>query len=80
MYYILQDFEEVLDHDLSEEERKDILTHLDLVLKDTTHPDLANLAQSLKSFIQNKTWNWRRIRRLFGNAGIYAWKNLRRPG
>jgi hypothetical protein len=54
MYYILQDFEEVLDHDLSEEERNDILTHLELVLKDTTHPDLANLAQSLKSFIQNK--------------------------
>jgi hypothetical protein len=54
MYYILQDFDEVLDHDLSEEEREDILTHLDLVLKDTTHPDLANLAQALKGFIQNK--------------------------
>jgi hypothetical protein len=54
MYYILQDFDEVLDHDLSEEERKDILSHLDLVLNGTTHPDLANLAQSLKSFIQNK--------------------------
>jgi hypothetical protein len=54
MYYILQDFEEVLDHDLSEEEREDILTHLEHVLQDTTHPDLANLAQSLKNFIQNK--------------------------
>ncbi len=54
MYYILQDFDEVLDHDLSEEERNDILTHLDRVLNDTTHPDLANLAQALKGFIQNK--------------------------
>jgi len=54
MYYILQDFEEVLDHDLSEEEQKDILSHLDLVLQDTTHSDLANLAQSLKGFVQNK--------------------------
>jgi hypothetical protein len=54
MYYILQDFDEVLDHDLSEEERNDILTHLDLVLKDTTHPDLSNLALALKGFIQNK--------------------------
>ena len=54
MYYILQDFEEVLDHDLSEEERQDILSHLDFVLKDTSHPDLANLAQALKGFVQNK--------------------------
>ena len=54
MYYILQDFDEVLDHDLSEEERKDILTHLEVVLRDTTHPDLANLAQALKEFILNK--------------------------
>jgi hypothetical protein len=54
MYYILQDFDEVLDHDLSEEERQDILAHLDLVLKDTTHPNLANLAQALKGFIENK--------------------------
>ncbi len=54
MYYILQDFDEVLDHDLSEEERKDILIHLDRVLEETTHPDLANLAQALKEFIQNK--------------------------
>ena len=54
MYYILQDFDEVLDHDLSEEERKDILAHLDLVLKETSHNDLANLAQTLKDFILNK--------------------------
>jgi len=54
MYYILQDFDELLDHDLSEEERKDILAHLDLVLQETSHTDLANLAQSLKGFILNK--------------------------
>jgi hypothetical protein len=53
MYYILQDFDEVLDRDLSEEERKDILAHLNLVLKDTSHPDTANLAQSLKGFMLN---------------------------
>jgi hypothetical protein len=53
MYYILQDFDEVLDHDLSGEERKDILAHLDLVLKEATQPDLANLAQTLKGFILN---------------------------
>jgi hypothetical protein len=54
MYYILQDFEEVLDHDLSEEEHKDILAHLDLVLQETSHSDLANLAEALKRFILNK--------------------------
>ncbi len=54
MYHILEDFEEVLDHDLSEREREIILRHLDKVLQDSSHPDLANLARALKRFIQSK--------------------------
>jgi hypothetical protein len=71
MYYILQDFQEVLDHDLSEEERKDILSHLDLVLRDAAHPDLTNLAQALKGFILTNNLKlvpetpsfWKRVQR-----------------
>ena len=54
LYYILQDLEEVLDHDLNENERADILDHLDRVNKKSADKDISLLAQHLQSFITNK--------------------------
>jgi len=54
LYYILQDLEEVLDHDLNENERIDILEHLDRVNKKSTDEDISLLAQYLHSFITNQ--------------------------
>jgi hypothetical protein len=84
MYYILEDFSEILDHDLSEEERTDIIAHLDRVIHDTTHPDLSTLAQSLKGFILTEDLElvphvppfWRRWRhRLEGYEGRWLSRN-----
>lgn len=54
LYYILQDLEEVLDHDLNENERADILDHLDNINKKSTDEDISLLAQYLHGFITNK--------------------------
>ncbi len=54
LYYILDDLEEVLDHDLSLEEKESLLERLDVVLKKSPHEDLYNLANSLKNFIASE--------------------------
>jgi hypothetical protein len=54
LYYILQDLEEVLDHDLNENERADILDHLEHVNTKSTNEDISLLAQYLHSFITNQ--------------------------
>jgi hypothetical protein len=54
LYYILQDLEEVLDHDLNEDERADILDHLDHINKKSADEDISLLAQYLHSFITNQ--------------------------
>jgi hypothetical protein len=54
MYAILSDLEEVLDNDLSEEERKDIIAHLETVGHRLDHPDLTQLVAALEKFINSK--------------------------
>ncbi|MCE1252953.1 MAG: hypothetical protein LWX83_05320 [Anaerolineae bacterium] len=54
LYYILDDLEEVLDHDLSLEEKESLLNRLDLVMKKSPHEDLYKLAESLKKFISSE--------------------------
>jgi hypothetical protein len=49
----LEDLGEVLDHDLSEEEKAKILRRLDLVVDQSNSHDLENLAASIKTFITN---------------------------
>lgn len=55
LYYILQDLEELLDHDLSDQEREGILTRLNTVIEKETSPDLTALATHLKEFIEQDT-------------------------
>jgi len=52
-YYILEDMNEVLDHDLSENEKTVIIKRLDMVINQSLHPDLNHLAESIKTFITN---------------------------
>jgi hypothetical protein len=54
LYYILQDLEEVLDHDLNEDERADILDHLDHINKKSAGEDISLLTEYLYSFITNQ--------------------------
>jgi hypothetical protein len=53
LYYVLEDLGEVLDHDLSEEEKAIIIKRLDYVIVQADHPDIENLAESIKTFITN---------------------------
>lgn len=55
LYHILQDLEELLDHDLSDQERESILTRLNMVIGKETSPDLTALAIHLKDFIEQGT-------------------------
>jgi hypothetical protein len=54
MYGLLQDMEEVLDHDLSEPEQARMLAHLHQVEQTSQQKDLANLAGSLRRFLSRK--------------------------
>ncbi len=51
LYYILEDLQEVLDHDLSERERRDIITHLERVKRDAEDTNLVELAVHIENFI-----------------------------
>ncbi|MCE5209559.1 MAG: hypothetical protein LLG42_14775 [Chloroflexi bacterium] len=52
MYGILEDFKEVLDHDLSTDEYNDLLTRLDIVITKNETTALVELAQSLKDSLE----------------------------
>lgn len=52
-YYIFQDMEEVLDLDLSKEERNRIISILNQVIKEDSRPDLTKLAINLLEYVNN---------------------------
>lgn len=52
MYYILEDLQEVLDHDLSASERDRIISRLEQVKRDSDQPDLIELADSIENYIR----------------------------
>ncbi|NPV77049.1 MAG: hypothetical protein HPY59_11825 [Anaerolineae bacterium] len=54
LYYILEELEEVLDHDLSDEERDRILKRLETVSQNNTDPVFTNLALNLSDFFRSK--------------------------
>ncbi len=54
MYYILEELEEVLDHDLSIEERERIKKRLDHISQNTSDPVFARLASELDEFINSR--------------------------
>lgn len=51
LYHALEAFEEVLDHDLSAEERASLDARLDRVARQADHPDFARLASALREFL-----------------------------
>jgi hypothetical protein len=55
LYEILQELEEILDHDLSVEERDRMLARLELARQQNADPDLANLAESLQAALTSRS-------------------------
>lgn len=54
LYYTLDDLQEVLDHDLSEKERSDIIAHLERVKGSSTSTDLFQMADYIENFITSQ--------------------------
>jgi hypothetical protein len=54
LYYVFEDMEEVLDHDLSKEEKDEIINRLQAVKNHSIHPDIDRLAVNLHSFISDQ--------------------------
>jgi len=52
MYGVLEDFEEVLDQDLSADEFHDLIGKLDLVIAENKTPELVDLARHLKTYLE----------------------------
>ncbi|MCA9908136.1 MAG: hypothetical protein KC519_05755, partial [Anaerolineae bacterium] len=55
MYTILEDFQEVLDHDLSDDERKALTDRLEHVQQIAKRDDLRHLAEHMLSFVKSDT-------------------------
>jgi hypothetical protein len=53
LYAVLEDFEEVLDQDLSDRERARILDRLNRIRQETTNPDFASLVNQLQEFVSS---------------------------
>jgi hypothetical protein len=51
LYTVLDDLEEVLDNDLSEKEKAELVSRLEYISKETDREDFAKLAKSLDEFI-----------------------------
>jgi hypothetical protein len=54
MYGMLQNLEEVLDHDLSDREQQEMVAHLKEVEESVNQPALANLAASLRVYLNRE--------------------------
>lgn len=52
MYHILEDFEEVLDHDLSSDEYKDLVKKLGGIIEQQKPPELVDLAGHFKTYLE----------------------------
>jgi hypothetical protein len=55
LYAVLENFEEILDQDLSERERARILDRLNRISHDTANPDIARLVTQLHDFVSSDT-------------------------
>lgn len=53
LYYALEDFQEVLDHDLSDQEKTDIIRHLENVRKQSENPSMSKLAINLEEYVHS---------------------------
>jgi hypothetical protein len=53
LYQVFEDFKEVLDGDLSPEEKNELEIRLDRIIADSDSGDLARLAKQLKSFLEH---------------------------
>ena len=53
LYEVLEEFEEVLDHDLDESEKNELIKKLQVIIQDNADPDLADFAMSLLTYIES---------------------------
>ncbi len=58
LYHTFEDLQEVLDNDLSENEKKKMEFRLDEVIKTSDRPDITRLAQSLEVFLRHEDFIW----------------------
>lgn len=56
-YRVLDDFTEILDHDLEPKERADLLNQLQNIIQNTNDPNLAQLAQALETYVSGEKLN-----------------------
>ena len=54
LYHALDALEEVLDHDLDADEQRDLHKRLELISAQTTHPEIAQLALALLTYIKRQ--------------------------
>lgn len=57
LYIVLDDLEEVLDNDLNEDEKADIIDRLQYIVKQANREDIAKLSKSLEEFIVSDRLN-----------------------
>ncbi len=69
-YYVFDQLQEMLDHDLEPHERQELLIRLDCIVKQAKQPDLGQLAKVLYDFLSGDTYLapdtptlWERVRR-----------------
>lgn len=55
LYHALDTFQEVLDHDLSAQERGDLDARLQRVVRQADHPDVARFADALREYLASET-------------------------
>jgi hypothetical protein len=55
LYAVLDGLEEVLDHDLSQTEKRNLGKQLDILSSESDSPDVIQLAESLKAFVNSET-------------------------
>lgn len=84
LYEVLEELEEVLDHDLDEQEKAELVDKLRRISQESSKPDLQNLAVALLSYVESESIPVLPDRTTFLekiNAQACAWENkyLRKP-
>jgi hypothetical protein len=84
LYEVLEEIEEILDHDLDEQEKADLAGKLQRISQESSQPDLQHLAAALLNYVESGSLQVLPDRMTFLekiNAKARAWeeKYLRRP-
>jgi hypothetical protein len=76
LYHILEDLQEVLDHDLSISERDDIIQHLERVKRSSGNKDLVDFASHIEEFITSQSLTVVPDETTFWQKGIHILREI----